>query len=63
MPTCSADRVEWEKQRVHVSLPKPSTARPPLPKAKPAISVSPVWHSTNSVLTTYMSWMPPATTR
>lgn len=29
MPTCSADRVEWEKQRVHVSLPKPSTARPP----------------------------------
>ena len=36
---------------------------PHLPKAKPAISVSLVWHSTNSVLTTYMSWMPPATTR
>lgn len=51
------------KQRVHVSLPRPSTARPPLPKEKPAISVSLVWHSTNSVLTTYMSWMPPATTR
>ena len=32
-------------------------------KEKPAISVSLVWHSTNSVLTTYMSWMPPATTR
>lgn len=28
MPTCSADRVEWEKQRVHVSLPRPSIARP-----------------------------------
>ena len=52
-----------KKQRVHVSLPRPSTARPPLPKEKPAISVSLVWHSTNSVLTTYMSWMPPATTR
>lgn len=51
------------KQRVHVSLPRPSIARPPLPKEKPAISVSLVWHSTNSVLTTYMSWMPPATTR
>lgn len=28
MPTCSADRVEWEKQRVHVSLPKPSCQTP-----------------------------------
>ena len=33
------------------------------PPAAGEASVSLVWHSTNSVLTSYMSWMPPATTR